>query len=102
LSWNEADDLYLRHSINLIQKWANAASVVTADLDEADLRMTIIAEQAEVVIKSIQKGASPWHDMGAPLDYIAAVDPELLAACSLSTNTSDGSPKPTSAAENKQ
>jgi predicted P-loop ATPase/GTPase len=73
--WNEADDLYLRHSIDLIRQWATKAT----DLLEADHHMMIIVEQAEVVIKSVQRGATPWHDK-APMDYIMAVAPELLAS----------------------
>jgi hypothetical protein len=75
--WNEADDLYLRHSINVIRQWATKAT----DLAEAEHHMTIIIEQAEVVIKSVRRGTTAWHD-NAPMDYIEAVDPELLFSTS--------------------
>jgi hypothetical protein len=73
--WNESDDLYLRHSINLIQQWAERSS----DVAEAEHHMAIIIEQAEVVMKSVRRGATSWHDH-APMDYIVAVAPELLAS----------------------
>jgi hypothetical protein len=73
--WNESDDLYLRHSINLIREWAECST----ELAEAESYMTIIIEQAEVVMKFVRRGATPWHD-NAPVDYIVAVAPELLAS----------------------